>query len=234
MSLDLGRIRAICFDVDGTLSDTDDRWINRLSRLFLPLRPFWSESDIQQLARRIIMEIESPGNSLYHLLDRAGLDDEAGQLLSSLSKLRGNSGGKIFWLVPGVDQSLAALKDVFPLAVVSARGEKSTLAFLQQFDLLRHFKVVVTAQTCPYTKPFPDPVLYAASRMQVNPQECLMVGDTTVDIRAGKTAGAQTVGVLCGFGTEEELLRAGADLILPSPVELLGLLLPQEPGGNPG
>ena len=56
--------------------------------------------------------------------------------------------------------------------------------------------------------------MWAAQQMQVKPEECLMVGDTTVDIRAGKSAGAQTVGVLCGFGTERELRRAGADLNL--------------------
>ena len=47
------------------------------------------------------------------------------------------------------------------------------------------------------------------------PAACLMVGDTTVDIRMGRAAGAQTVGVLCGFGDERELSRAGADDILP-------------------
>jgi N-acetyl-D-muramate 6-phosphate phosphatase len=53
----------------------------------------------------------------------------------------------------------------------------------------------------------------------------LMVGDTTIDIRAGKAAGAQTVGVLCGFGQETELRRVGADLILPATPDLLPLLL---------
>ena len=41
-----------------------------------------------------------------------------------------------------------------------------------------------------------------------------MVGDTVVDIQAGKAAGAQTVGVLCGFGTQRELERAGADSLV--------------------
>ena len=41
-----------------------------------------------------------------------------------------------------------------------------------------------------------------------------MIGDTTVDMHAGKSAGAQTIGVLCGFGHRKELLRAGADVIL--------------------
>jgi phosphoglycolate phosphatase len=52
-----------------------------------------------------------------------------------------------------------------------------------------------------------------------------MVGDTTVDIRAGRAAGAQTVGVLCGFGEEAELRRQGADLILPSTADLDEVLL---------
>ncbi len=59
-----------------------------------------------------------------------------------------------------------------------------------------------------------------------------MVGDTVVDIRAGKAAGAQTVGVLCGFGEEDELRKAGADMILHSPVDLLSILrLPTQPLG---
>ena len=52
-----------------------------------------------------------------------------------------------------------------------------------------------------------------------------MIGDTTVDIRAGKAAGAQTVGVLCGFGEEGELRRVGADLILPSTADVEAELL---------
>jgi phosphoglycolate phosphatase-like HAD superfamily hydrolase len=51
-----------------------------------------------------------------------------------------------------------------------------------------------------------------------------MVGDTVVDIHAGKRAGAQTVGVLCGFGTAGELQRAGADMILENTAELARIL----------
>jgi len=61
--------------------------------------------------------------------------------------------------------------------------------------------------------------------MGVAPQACVMVGDTTVDIRAGVSAGAQTVGVLCGFGRRYELERAGANLILESTAELTEVLL---------
>jgi len=54
-----------------------------------------------------------------------------------------------------------------------------------------------------------------------------MIGDTTVDIRAGKSAGAQAVGVLCGFGEEPELKKMGADIILEDTTKLTKILFPE-------
>jgi phosphoglycolate phosphatase-like HAD superfamily hydrolase len=56
-----------------------------------------------------------------------------------------------------------------------------------------------------------------------------MIGDTTVDIRAGRSAGAQTVGVLCGFGDEKELKDMGADLILSNTHQLTDVLNGEQP-----
>ena len=76
------------------------------------------------------------------------------------------------------------------------------------------------------SKPFPDPLLFAAEKAGIDPQSCLMVGDTTVDMKAAKLAGMQAAGVLCGFGREKELMRAGADVILPSTSDLLQIFFP--------
>jgi phosphoglycolate phosphatase-like HAD superfamily hydrolase len=228
MPLEIGRVRAVCFDVDGTLSDTDNLWVARLERALRPLRGFFPRKDVHSFARRLVMELETPGNLIYELLDWLHLDDEAARLLSALSRRRKDGRGH-FLLVPGVDRLLADLQPRYPLAVVSARGETSTLAFLDQFGLTPFFTAIATAQTCARTKPFPDPILWAAERLGVSPENCLMVGDTTVDIRAGRAAGAQTVGVLCGFGTQAELLRAGADLILESTADLAAALAELKP-----
>jgi phosphoglycolate phosphatase-like HAD superfamily hydrolase len=115
------------------------------------------------------------------------------------------------------------------MAVVSARDEKSTMRFLTQFDLCKYFEVIVTGLSAPHTKPYPDPILLAAQTMGVQPHECVMIGDTTVDMRAGKAAGAQTIGVLCGFGEEPELRQLGADLILKSTGDLTAVLNEQTP-----
>ncbi len=225
MGLDHSRVQALCFDVDGTLSDTDDLFARRIEK-FLPRFLF---RDPARAARRIVMRVESPANSLLGLTDTLGIDDELIGLVEWANKLH-KPRPKKFWLIPGVDKMLARLQGHYPMAVVSARDEKGTLAFLDQFDLAKYFDAIVTALSTEHTKPYPDPILLAAQKMNTAPEACLMIGDTTVDIRAGKSAGAQTAGVLCGFGEEPELKHFGADLILPSTAQLADVLLAANQG----
>jgi phosphoglycolate phosphatase-like HAD superfamily hydrolase len=120
---------------------------------------------------------------------------------------------------------LARLYNNYPLSVVSARDELSTREFLRQAGIEKYFRCVAGALTVRHTKPYPDPIYWVAQQMGVPSGNCLMIGDTTVDIRAGKAAGAQTVGVLCGFGEELELRRRGADEILDVTPKLAEILL---------
>jgi N-acetyl-D-muramate 6-phosphate phosphatase len=221
MPLDLERIQALCFDVDGTLSDTDDVYVQKVAR-FLPRFLF---HDPKHAARRLVMWMEAPGNALIGLPDIIGLDDELLRVWEWLNRHRPRP-MKHFLLVPGVKEMLERLYGRYPMAIVSARDEESTREFLDKFELANYFQTIVTALTAEHTKPFPDPILYAADKMGVAPENCLMIGDTTVDIRAGKAAGTQTVGVLCGFGEEAELKRRGADLILEGTSKLADVLLP--------
>jgi len=225
MPLDFPRIQALCIDVDGTLSDTDDQFVQRLRRLLLPARFLFRNGDPLRFARWAVMLTESPGNFLVGLPDRLGIDHGLAALSDRLYRLGLGKAPEPFLLIPGVYEALALLKARYPMSIVSARGERTTRAFIDQFGLSDFFTSIVTAHTCRHSKPYPDPILYAARQMGVPPQACLMVGDTTVDIRAGKAAGAQTVGVLCGFGEQPELTRAGADALLNSTAGLADLLL---------
>jgi N-acetyl-D-muramate 6-phosphate phosphatase len=219
MPLDLTRIKALCFDVDGTLSDTDDLYTRKV-RYFLPRFLF---KDPDHTARRLVMWVEAPGNALLSFADTIGIDEEMVVFINWLSLHRKHLPGE-FLLVPGVDEMLKQLYGRYPMSIVSARDENSTMAFLKQFDLVRYFDVIVTGLSAEHTKPYPDPVLFAAQKMNVSPENCLMIGDTTVDIRAGESAGAQTVGVLCGFGEEHELRKLGADMILGDTRKLVDVL----------
>ena len=223
MKLDIHRIKALCFDVDGTLSDTDDVYVHKVARFF----PRFLFKNPEHAARRFVMWVEAPGNALLGLTDTIGLDDEIVALIDWISRHQKKQ-SKTFWLIPGVDEMLKQLKGHYPMSVVSARDENGTMRFLEQFNLVQYFDAIITGQSAEHTKPYPDPILLAAKRMDVKPEECLMIGDTTVDIRAGKSAGTQTLGVLCGFGEEPELRKKGADMILKITSDLPNILLNQK------
>ena len=223
MPLQVSRIRAICFDVDGTLSDTDDVMVASLTELLKPFQKLLPGRDLTRVARGMVMEAEAPANFIYGLPDLIGLDDEIFALRDWIVR-RSKKNTRPFQLVPGTREMLDSLVKRYPLSVVSARDTRTTMDFLNQFNLAAYFKCIATDQTCEHTKPFPDPIIWAAREMSVPPEACLMVGDTSVDIRAGKAAGAQTVGVLCGFGEEGELREHNADMILSITSELVQLL----------
>lgn len=225
MALDISRIKALCFDVDGTLSDTDDQYAQKI----VDLLPRFLFRNPMQTARRLVMWVESPGNALLGFADTLGIDDEMVAVIDWMNRHRKHTLKK-FLLVPGVDGMLAQIQGRYPMAIVSARDEKSTMIFLNQFDLCKYFDVIVTGLSAPHTKPYPDPILLAAQKMGIHPAQCVMIGDTTVDIRAGKAAGAQAIGVLCGFGEEPELRQLGADLILKSTSDLTELFGKTPPG----
>ncbi len=225
MPLDLTRVRALCFDVDGTLSDSDDvyarrfaGWIRRVS--FVRGPDVW--------ARRLVMWLESPGNLMMSASDAIGLDALAIPVIDWVYRHVPRPRTE-YLIIPGVTEMLPRLKAHYPMAVISARDQRNTMGFLESCNLMAYFDVILTALSARHTKPYPDPIRLAAKMMGVEAEACLMIGDTTVDIRAGKAAGAQTIGVLCGFGEEGELRRVGADLILATTAELEAVLLGKAP-----
>lgn len=225
MPIDTSRIKAICFDVDGTLRNTDDVYVQRLEKLLHPFRRILPGRDPHKTARRLVMTLDTPINAVYTLLDWLTLDDEVIHLLEWLQEHHLRKERTHPPLIPGVVETLEQLSPHYQMAVVSARGEQGTHRFLHTWDLHRFFGCIAHGQTTPHTKPWPDPVLWSAEQLGVYPEECLMIGDTTVDIRAGRAAGAQTIGVLSGFGSRKELTRVKAGHILPGVAQLPDLLL---------
>ncbi len=69
MSLDVKRVRALCFDVDGTLSDSDDLHARQLTRIL----PGFIFHQPARTARRLVMWLEAPANGLLTLADSLGM-----------------------------------------------------------------------------------------------------------------------------------------------------------------
>jgi len=236
MPLDLSCIDAVCFDIDGTLADTDDHLVAQIASA-LDVIPLVDGREASRLARRIVMSAETPVNAAYGALDRLGLDDKFARLKSLVKRLRtqqvrdqihiADAADEVLHdLVADVDQMLHQLAQQYPMSAISTGGVQRIEAFLQHYGVRDLFTVVVGAQTTTRMKPHPDPLLYAAEAMGVDPARCVFVGDTTVDMKTAKAAGAHAIGVLCGFGTEDELVTAGADLILATTSDVLPILMP--------
>ncbi len=222
--LDLARVHAVLFDLDGTLAETDEEYLRRLVRLARPLHVLFGRTDPARVLRRWMMASEGSATFLLTLPDRLGIDEPLAALTDRLARWRALGRPGAFHAVHGVPEMLPRLARRFPLAVVSSRDRRGTLGFLDQWNLAPCFAAIITALSAPRMKPHPAPVFAAAKALGVAPAGCLMVGDTRADILAGRRAGAQTVGVLCGFGEREDLQACGADLILETTAELASLL----------
>jgi len=225
MTLNKNRIRAICFDIDGTLRNTDDQYVLYIEKWLHYIRFFFANQDTAIAARRLVMALEEPGNRIIQIPDRLGIDNKITQFTDFLDRWLFNKTHGNEMIIPGAIDCLSFCQKRFPIGIISARGEKQSLRFLNFFELTPLFNCIATGQTTPHTKPFPDPILWSARQMGVSANECLMVGDTTIEILPAKTAGAQSLGVLSGCGEEDELRRAGADLIIPSVADMMDLFL---------
>jgi HAD superfamily hydrolase (TIGR01549 family) len=231
-SLDLARIRGLCFDLDGTLVETDDAVTARLAGLLRSIRILLPLRDPTAAARRVVMAAESPANAALALIDRLGLDEALAPVLDRLHQARGLGPASAFQPVPGALEALAGLAPRYPMGLITSRESRSVEAFLDTFNLQGVFLCVASARSTRRGKPHPEPVRWAADCLGLAPRMCLMVGDTTIDIRAARAAGAQSAAVLSGFGERRELERAGADVVLESVADLPGLLLGQGKGSE--
>jgi phosphoglycolate phosphatase-like HAD superfamily hydrolase len=180
--------------------------------------------DVQAVARWLVMGIETPANYVMSALEHLGVGSSFFGLADRVRRAKGLATRDTSELVPGSRHLLTELRGRVKLAVVTTRAHPEATAFLQQAELEGCFQAIVTRQDVLRMKPHPEPVLKAAALLDVSPEVCAMVGDTTADVKAAKRAGALAVAVLSGFGVQAELERAGADLVLPRAELLLDYL----------
>jgi pyrophosphatase PpaX len=127
---------------------------------------------------------------------------------------------------PGVEGLLETLSaEERKLGVVTAKRRKTVDLAFAVLPIEHYFDVVVTTESTERHKPHPDPVLHALDRLGATKEEAAFVGDSPWDIEAGKSAGVFTVAVSWGkIHPEGRLTEAGADVLVHTPEELLGVL----------
>lgn len=216
-------VAAILFDIDGTLVETDDylsKWVSNSLRLgagFLP------EARRVHLARRGVMAIEGPANLMVTVLDAVSLDEPAFRLRRWLRRATGTSETGPCACVDGTEEALRVLRSRgYLLGVVTNRDRAEAEALLQAAGLRPLVAVMISREDSARMKPHPMPVRLAAEKLGIKAEQCIVVGDTGVDMRAGKAAGSLAVGVRCGFGQDRDFREA--DLVLDKPADLTAWL----------
>ncbi|WP_298212219.1 HAD-IA family hydrolase [Acidovorax sp.] len=109
--------------------------------------------------------------------------------------------------------------------VVTNKAARFTEPLTRAIPLFVTAGAVVSGDTTPHAKPHPAPLLEAAARLQLPPEQCIYVGDDERDIVAGLAAGMGTVAATYGYlGAKTDPREWGAHATIKSPSELLQLL----------
>ena len=106
--------------------------------------------------------------------------------------------------------------------VVTNKSSRFTDPLTRAMPLFANARAVVSGDTTPHSKPHPAPLFEAATRLGLPPEACIYVGDDERDIVAGRAAGMKTVAALYGYlGAVDATEHWGADAAIKYPHELL-------------
>lgn len=216
-------IRAVLFDLDGTLVDSapdlagaaDKMRLKRglASLEYAKYRPLCGAGARGML--QVAFEI-GPDHADYESLREEFFSNYQACMLDNTHAFE------------GVAPLIAALQTRgMRWGVVTNKSERFALPLTAAMPLFASSGVIVGGDTTPYSKPHPEPLLEAARRLGVSPELCLYVGDDERDIVAGKSAGMGTVAATYGYlGSASDVADWRADAQINSPIELLQLLSP--------
>ena len=214
-------LRAIIFDLDGTLLDTLEDLADAMNSVLaasrLPTHPisayrYFVGDGIDMLVRRSLpFEVpdEEEFNRFVDLARRAYAERWT-------CKTRPYPG------VPDMVRAFAAAG--FGLAVLSNKPDDAVHAVVRTFLPEVDFQVVLGATPTRPKKPDPSAALEIAGRLGTPPAEVAFMGDTSVDMQTAAAAGMFPIGVLWGFRPAEELIASGARLLVRAPGDLAPLI----------
>lgn len=211
-------IKAIVFDLDGTLLDTsrDIRFVlnNSLAKFGLP--------PVSSGALRAML-----GDGAYNLVSRAvpaGRRDLVQAVYEDYVPAYASHDNSRTVLYQGEDGALKRLKAAgVKLAVLSNKPQDATLACCREKLGEYGFDMVVGQGRFPL-KPDPSALYYMMDSLGVGKDECLFTGDGETDINTARNAGIQCVSVLWGFRSREQLAAAGGTLFAENYTQYLQIL----------
>lgn len=203
-------IKAILFDLDGTLYNSGDAILSAVERTLTSYNRTFDREVIARQAHslRAVHELAGLSSVPYEEFRDKYHDAYESDQLSA-----------ILWY-EHVQDVLDTLRDEgLLLAIVSS--SKFARQIIDEHELSDYFDVVVSGGDVSEHKPHPEPIFLATQRLGIRADEAIMVGDMIVDVQAGKAAGvARTIAVTHGMGDRADLVATNPDHIIDSLAEL--------------
>lgn len=218
-------IKAVVFDLDGTIVAFNLDYkaaradvIQFLSNHGYPASIFSLNESVFEMLKKVQIYMNNHHTAAkdYPSLKR--------NVLAILEKYEMQS-AETTQLLPGILETLQALRKMkLKLGIFTVNSKKSTTQILTTFLLKPYFKTVVTRDSVPLVKPNPIHLETALKSLGVKPQEAIVVGDSTWDMKTAKELKVFAAGAPTGVASPEELSRAGADCLISSPTDLITLV----------
>ncbi len=216
-------IKAVMFDLDGTILDSIDAWWQAFNDGAAIFR-------LEPVQKERLLQLMNSGARLAEIL--IGIYPELGpdvaspritEIIEEMRKQYPTNSGRRVDLIDGALELLNLLKRRgLKIGVVTSRSlvaekQRHELALL---EVDHFFDCVVTAFDSK-RKPAPDTVLTCLMNMGIQPEECIIIGDSLADIHAGKAAGVRTVAVTTGVSDLATLTAEAPDFIFDNLVSLM-------------
>jgi HAD superfamily hydrolase (TIGR01509 family) len=201
------KVKGILFDLDGTIVDSREAYLEAAKTAF---QAIGQKPPTTQTALEIPKRLEQ--NQPIDDITRTNPQ----QFLAIYLKTYYAITQEKTKLIPNVSTTLETLSEKAKLALITMRfvPKETIINELEHFNIAKYFTYVVTALDTHKPKPSPEALIKCVRALDVQICDCVIVGDSVSDVRAGKAAGARTVAVLSGLFSHEELAKEHPDLIL--------------------
>jgi phosphoglycolate phosphatase len=200
-------MKAVFFDLDGTLVDSVPDLAFAIDAMLVAMAYRAAGEDNVRLwvgngARRLVLRaLANARQCAESAVDYRELSSAHALFLEHYSK----SASQRTRVYPGVVQTLTALKNRgLRMAIITNKPQQFTPHLLQVLGLSSFFDMVVCGDTLPVQKPDPAALFYVMEKWQLQPADCVMVGDSRNDIEAANAAGVRSVCVSYGYNHGED------------------------------
>ncbi len=211
-------IKAAVFDFDGTLVDASEAICLSFNAVLLM-------HSVEVLSDKVIRKMI--GKPLFDMFEETLDHPDAELVQTCIEQYRAEFMPRSVPLtrpMPGFESMLKELDGSVVCGIATSRTVWGARHILDGLGALSQFGAIVGIDTVTHCKPHPEPVLAALKALDVSPAEAVMVGDTSDDIMAGRTAGVLSVGFSQDEERIEELRAAGADFVIQNLAVLPALL----------